>query len=106
MWGPAYKQHLETENVNVSNVIITKNETSGIAQICVADNADNIITIVAGANNYLSKTDIINHKDVLARAELLITQLEISAETVIEALTVFKETGGVSMICYDQNSID
>ncbi|KOB72371.1 Ribokinase [Operophtera brumata] len=49
-WGEKYKKHLNQVGVNVTHVQITPGVTTGIAQISVAENGENQIVIVPGAN--------------------------------------------------------
>lgn len=94
-WGGKYKEHLHTMGVDVTHVHVTKDTSTGIAQISVADNGDNQIVIVPGANNHLSKADVDNAKDLLKKADVLIGQLETPYETTLEA---FKLNDGVRLL--------
>lgn len=93
VWGSAYKENLKSMNVDVSHVLLTKNVTTGIAQISVAENGDNHIIIVTGANHKLSKKDIIFKKNYLNSAKILILQMEIPVEIIIHCLNIYKGVG-------------
>lgn len=94
-WGGKYKEHLHTMGVDVTHAHVTKDTSTGIAQISVADNGDNQIVIVPGANNHLSKADVDNAKELLKKADVLIGQLETPYETTLEA---FKLNDGVRLL--------
>lgn len=87
--------------VNVSHTHLTKDVTTGIAQISVAENGENQIVIVAGANNSLSKLDVDLAKDLIRDADLIIGQLETPFETTLEA---FKLNNGVSYVLHRINT--
>lgn len=80
--------------VNVTHVHIEPNATTGIAQISVADDGENQIVIVPGANNHLSKSDVQEAEELIKHADVLISQLETPFETTLEA---FKLNTGVSL---------
>ncbi|KAL4711089.1 hypothetical protein ACJJTC_009460 [Scirpophaga incertulas] len=90
LWGQKYKHHLQSIGVDVSNVFITENMTTGIAQITVAENGDNQIVIVPGANGQLKNVDVDKSKNLIASADILIGQLEVPFETVLEAFKISK----------------
>lgn len=94
-WGKQYKEYLKNLGVNVSHTHLTKDVTTGIAQISVAENGENQIVIVAGANNSLSKLDVDLAKDLIKDADLIIGQLETPFETTLEA---FKLNNGIKLL--------
>ncbi|XP_055914001.1 ribokinase [Eupeodes corollae] len=94
-WGKTYLDHLQKENVNTDHVQICSDETTGIAQICVAEGGENNIVIVAGANELLSENDVNKALDLFTESKVLICQLESSIEATIVALREFK---GISIL--------
>ncbi|XP_034832520.1 ribokinase-like isoform X1 [Maniola hyperantus] len=94
-WGEKYKEHLRTVGVDVTYAQVAKGTTTGIAQISVADNGENQIVIVPGANNHLSKSDLDNAKELIKKADVLIGQLETPYETTLEA---FKVNDGIKLL--------
>uniref|UniRef100_A0A1Q3FKN1 Ribokinase n=1 Tax=Culex tarsalis TaxID=7177 RepID=A0A1Q3FKN1_CULTA len=88
-WGSNYRKALESEGVNVDHVKIVEGESTGIAQINVADNGDNQIVIVVGANNSLLTADVGTSSKLLARAKILVCQLETPLTGTLEALRNF-----------------
>lgn len=52
----------------------------------VSDAGENIITIVAGANDKLSAEDVDRAKDVVANAKVVVMQLETPAEAAVRAM--------------------
>ncbi|XP_036319094.1 ribokinase-like [Rhagoletis pomonella] len=94
-WGANYLKQLQAENVNVDYVEQCKGETTGIAQISVADSGENHIVIVVGANNLLSVQDVKRAKNLFDTAKVLICQFETPLNATLEALRSFK---GISIL--------
>uniref|UniRef100_A0A182JYQ6 Ribokinase n=1 Tax=Anopheles christyi TaxID=43041 RepID=A0A182JYQ6_9DIPT len=94
-WGTAYYTALAAEGVNVEHVDRVPDESTGIAQINVANNGDNQIVIVTGANKRLGPSDVVRRQDLFDRAHVLVCQLETPVEGTIAALHAFK---GVSIL--------
>ncbi|ETN66586.1 ribokinase [Anopheles darlingi] len=94
-WGRAYRDALAAEGINVSEVAIMPGESTGIAQINVADGGDNQIVIVTGANKRLEPADAESRHALLQRARILICQLETPLEGTIAALRAFN---GISIL--------
>lgn len=71
-------------------------QTTGIAQIHVADNGDNQIVIVAGANNDLAIDDVAaNRAAIIDKSRVLVCQMETPLKTTFAALRGFK---GISIL--------
>lgn len=49
--GEVIKKHLQSFGMNLENVIVESNATTGVATICVDDKGENSIVVIAGANN-------------------------------------------------------
>ncbi|KAH8400099.1 hypothetical protein KR215_007080 [Drosophila sulfurigaster] len=94
-FGADYLQQLRVEQVNVQHVERVPGESTGIAQIAVADDGENNIIIVVGANNLLSTDDVGNAKQLFEQAKVLVCQLETPVPATLEALRQFK---GVSIV--------
>ncbi|XP_026330769.1 ribokinase-like isoform X2 [Hyposmocoma kahamanoa] len=89
-WGKKYKEHLKECGVNVTYSHNAANSMTGIAQISVAENGENQIVIVPGANKLLSKSDVQEALVLIKNADILIGQLEIPYETTLEAFKLNK----------------
>lgn len=64
-WGNKYRENLEKFNVNIDHVKTINGKSTGIAQINVAEDGENQIVIIPGANDSLLPTDIESAQDVL-----------------------------------------
>lgn len=64
-WGNKYLENLRNLNVSTEYVGIVSGRNTGLAQINVAENGENQIVIVPGANDSIVPADVENAHDVL-----------------------------------------
>ncbi len=81
------------EGINTDYVVQDPEHATGVAPIFVDDTGENSIVVVLGANLAISKADVDAAADVIAEADVLLTQLEINYDAVGYALKVAKEKG-------------
>lgn len=79
--GKVLLKQLEDEKINTDWIQVIDNETTGMAQITVAEE-DNQIIIVPGANFAITRSQIDAAKAVIQAADLIILQLEVPLEIV------------------------
>ncbi len=80
--------------LGISTEGITREETStGIAVITVDENGENSIIIIPGANGRVDAAYIKEKKELIAKADFLLLQLEIPMEAVLEAARTAKAAG-------------
>ncbi|KAG4072635.1 hypothetical protein HA402_004724 [Bradysia odoriphaga] len=89
-FGDNYREHLRNETVNTEQVISVEGQTTGTAQISVADNGDNQIVIVVGANDTMTLEDVDNSGEFIDNAKVMVCQLESSVRVTLAALKRFK----------------
>jgi ribokinase len=77
---------LSSAGVDTSAVLTTRDCSSGLALISVDDCGENCITAVSGANARLSPQDVLDQESLIASADVLLVQLELSIETVAAAV--------------------
>ncbi|XP_068629997.1 ribokinase-like [Battus philenor] len=94
-WGKQYKEYLKEIGVDVTHVCLTSEVATGIAQITVAENGENHIVIVPGANNYLNCNDVKVAEEIIKTADVIIGQLETPIETTLEA---FKLSNAIKIL--------
>lgn len=85
-FGDNYKEHLRNEDVNINQVTSVEGQTTGVAQINVADNGDNQIVIVVGANETMTNEDVDNARELITKAKVIVGQMEIPHRPTIAAL--------------------
>jgi ribokinase len=97
VFGEGTLKNYRDHGIDTTHVLFDDSRFSGVAPIFVDDNAQNFIVIVPGANLGLSSDDVRAARDVILAADLLVCQLEVPAETTLEAFRIAK-SGGVRTI--------
>jgi ribokinase len=77
---------LRKNRVNVDHVRITRKTSSGVAMIFVDDAGENCIVVAAGANASLAPKDLDAAESLIAKADVVLLQLEIPLKTVRHAI--------------------
>ncbi len=91
-FGQQLKDELAQNQVNIENVRVSTNQSTGIAMIAVEETTgENQIIIVTGANGNVDDTDLANLEKVLATSTYLLLQLEIPLEAVIKAIDLARQ---------------
>ena len=85
-FGNALKANLAGVGVDVSAVLETDSEATGVACIHVDDAGQNSITVAPGANGVLSVADMYSERWALDGARCVLLQLEVPLETVAAGL--------------------
>lgn len=91
--GRQLRENLASAGCDVSSVITTANQTTGIALIFVADSGQNSIVIVPGANGALSPEDIAAASSLFEGAAYVLLQLESPLATVAAAAQAARRAG-------------
>ena len=95
--GQALLDVMTADGIDVSGVSRTDIPT-GRAMIAVGADGENSIVVVPGANASLG-TDVIGvHGPAIARAAVLLAQLEVPLESVIAAFEVARAVGGTTVL--------
>jgi ribokinase len=76
-------ESMHKDGVDLLEVLIDRETSTGIALIMVDDEGRNEIVVVPGSNMNLSPRDIDSKADVISAARVVLMQLEIPLETVI-----------------------
>jgi ribokinase len=97
-FGSALKANLAGVGVDVSPVLRTDSEATGVALIHVDDAGQNSITVAPGANGILAAGDIDAQRGALAGAGCVLLQLEIPMETVAEGLREGRRVGATCIL--------
>ena len=67
-------------------------QSSGLAMIVVAEN-DNVITVIPGANQYVTKEYVDRYKEEILQADIVLMQNEIPVETIRYAAEMLHKAG-------------
>jgi ribokinase len=97
-FGAALKANLAGVGVDVSPVLETETEATGVACIHVDAAGQNSITVAPGANGTLSAGDIDSERWALAGARCVLLQLEVPIEAVAEGLREARRIGATCIL--------
>ncbi len=97
-FGNALKTNLARVGVDITPVLATDSEATGVACIHVDDAGQNSITVAPGANGVLSSGDIHSQLGALAGARCALLQLEVPIEAVAEGLREARRVGATSIL--------
>ena len=92
-FGPALRATLAADGVDCTYVFTDENAATGIASILVDDAGQNSIVVAPGANARLTPADVEQAEAAIARADVLLLQLEVPLETVTCAAEVARRHG-------------
>ncbi|XP_010890662.1 ribokinase isoform X2 [Esox lucius] len=90
-FGENYIQNFKDNGVSTEFVGQTADAATGAASIVVNDAGENAIVIVAGANLLLGGEDLQQALPALSHAKVLVSQLEVSPDTSLQALRLAQE---------------
>ncbi len=81
------------EGIHSDFVVQDPDHATGVAPIFVDDSGENMIVVALGANLAITRADVDAAADVIARADILMTQLEINYDLVDYALRTARIKG-------------
>ncbi|MBW5382537.1 ribokinase [Brachyspira pilosicoli] len=82
---------LSSNNVNINNLLIKDNVSTGIAVITVTNDGANHIIVVQGANALITKDDV--KEDLISSFDIIVMQLEIPLEIAKYTASIAKKLG-------------
>ena len=90
-FGKDLSNALYSNNVNIDNLLIKDNISTGIAVITVTDDGANHIIVAQGANALITKDDI--KEKLISSFDIIVMQLETSLETAKYAASIARKLG-------------
>jgi ribokinase len=84
--GRRYCNRLHAERIDTAAISMTSTALTGTALIAVDSLAENMIVVAAGANGELKPPAVRTHRALIARARIVLLQLEIPLVTVVETV--------------------
>lgn len=82
---------LSSNNVNIDNLLMKNDVSTGIAVITVTNDGANHIIVVQGANALITKDDV--KEDLISSFDIIVMQLEIPLEIAKYAASIAKKLG-------------
>jgi ribokinase len=92
-FGDGTLENFRSQGVDTTYVTTTDEASSGVAPIFVEPGGDNAIVIVTGANDLITESEIEQARPAMARAEVVVCQLEIPVDTTLLALRAARAEG-------------
>ena len=88
IFGQQAIAHFKQEGIDTFGVIVDPYHASGVALITVDEFGENCIVVASGANGFLLPEDILQQKNKITEAGIILLQLEIPIETVNEVMAI------------------
>jgi ribokinase len=92
-FGEQLLRNYRNEGIDVTHIQADADRHTGTAAIIVDEQAQNCIIVVPGANANLSPDQVRAAASAIQRADVVVCQLEIPAESVLEAFQIAKAQG-------------
>lgn len=93
VFGQRMLQNFETQGIETRYVFVDDTRASGVADIWVDDQGQNVIIISPGANGALTPDDARRAADAIQSAAVVVCQLEVPIETVVETFGIARAAG-------------
>ncbi len=96
-YGKLAINNFKKDNIDTSNIIISKKDKTGVAGIHVDRNTGkNAITVVRGAPSSLSIEEI--NTNVIKQSKIFLTQLEVPLDVTLHCLKIAKENNLINIL--------
>ena len=88
---------LKKDNIDLSNIIISKKHQTGVAGILVDKNTGkNAINVIVGAPSTLQTNEI--DLNIIKNSKIFLTQLEVPKKTTLDCLKIAKDNGVITIL--------
>ncbi len=97
-FGDAARAELASYDVDLSHIRRDGNSATGIAIIKVGEGGQNMISVIAGANDAVNESDAAAAKPDLEHARVLLLQLEVPLAASLAAARILRAKGGIVIL--------
>lgn len=97
-FGKSQLESLKSVGVDISNIKIVDDVSTGIAIIYVEESGDNCISVIAGANNCCDVEYLKNHDEMFQKTDYVILQMEIPLDAIYYAIKRAKELSKIVIL--------
>lgn len=97
-FGRTLRTGLEHEGIETQQVKTVAGVSSGVALIQVDELGENAITVVPGANSEIRLGNDVDAKALIQQADVMLIQLEIPLAEVVQAITIAKSAGVLTIL--------
>ncbi len=98
MQGNFVQESLRSKNVDITHVKISDEYRTGCAAINIDPNGDNTLVYAPGANHHIEKSQIDEALDLIASADVFITQTEVNLDAVQYGLKAAHDAGVTTIL--------
>jgi len=98
IFGEEYLRYFKKTGIRKDGIITDNSFPTGMAFIVVDSKGGNQIAVSPGSNTRLAPSEVRKKKVLISEARIMLVQLEIPVETVIEALTIAKGEGVLTIL--------
>lgn len=96
--GGPLVEALEEKGIDVSQIEAAEGESTGAAFITLTPDGENAITVAPGANRRVRPENVDAASEAIRDAKVLVTQMEVSVESVSRAVEVAEEVGTRALV--------
>lgn len=96
--GRPLVEALEEKGIDTSLIDSVENESTGTAFITLTPDGENAITVAPGANRKVMPKDVQDASEAIGVAGILVVQMEVSVETVIQAVDEAEKVGTPALV--------
>ena len=96
--GGPLVEALEEKGIDTSLIESVEGESTGAAFITLTPDGENAITVAPGANRCVRPENVDAALEAIGEAKVLVTQMEVSVETVSRAVEVAEEAGTRALV--------
>lgn len=97
-YGKLQLDHLEQEGLSTKFIVRDNTIPSAIAIVLIDRFGSNMISVAPGTNMKLTTNDIQTAKSEISEANVLLVQLSVSYDAVIEAISIAKQSGTITIM--------
>jgi ribokinase len=97
-FGDAARGELSSHDVDLRHIRRDENAPTGIAIIKVGEGGQNMISVIAGANDAVNESDAAQAKSDLENARVLLLQLEVPLAASLAAARIVRSRGGTVIL--------
>ncbi len=98
VFGQRMMENYEAQGIDTRYVLVDETRASGVADIWVDDQGQNVIIISPGANMALTPEDARRASDAIRGAAAVVCQLEVPIETVTEAFRIARAANVLTIL--------
>lgn len=98
VFGSMTIENFSRMGIAEKRVFIKEGVSSGVAPIFVDRDGNNIIVVIPGANQALTPDEVASCQDLFKSAGIVISQFEISDDTILKTFRMAKEAGSTTIL--------